>query len=322
MTRPLDAAIAAFEPRLPLAVAYSGGADSSALLHACASRWPGQVLAVHINHGLQAAASDFEQHCRTVCAGLGVPLHVSPVNAHARAGQSPEDAARLARYGALRAFALPENAQPPCATVALAQHADDQVETLLLALSRGAGLAGLSAMPARWLRDGVDYARPLLDVSAADIRAWLTERGLPWIEDPSNAHTGFLRNRMRAELLPVLRAIIPHYVDTLPRSASHAAQAQALLNEIAKSDLQALCAPGGSSPLIAALQTLSMARQANVLRHWLSSVHHTQASSAQLQELLAQIAACTTRGHQLHIRVGHGFVRRSNGVLDWYNPPV
>ena len=322
MTRSLDAAIAAFEPCLPLAIAYSGGADSTALLHGCARRWPGQVLAVHVNHGLQAAAADFEQHCQAVCAGLGLPLQVLQVDAHPRAGQSPEDAARLARYGALRRFALPENGEPPCATVALAQHADDQVETLLLALSRGAGLAGLSAMPARWQRDGVDYARPLLEVSAADIRSWLHKHGLPWIEDPSNAQTDFLRNRLRAELMPVLRVIIPHYADTLPRSAAHAAQAQSLLSELGQSDLQFLCGPEGNSPSITQLQTLSTARQANVLRHWLASVHHTQASSAQLQELLAQVAACTTRGHQLHIRVGGGFVRRSNGVLDWYNPTV
>jgi tRNA(Ile)-lysidine synthase len=322
MTRSLDAAIAAFQPRLPLAVAYSGGADSTALLHACATRWPGQVLAVHVNHGLQAAAADFEQHCQAVCADLSLPLHVLRVDAHARAGQSPEDAARLARYGALRRFALPENGQAPCATVALAQHADDQVETLLLALSRGAGLAGLSAMPARWLRDGVDYARPLLEVSAADIRDWLRARSLLWIEDPSNTHTGFLRNRLRAELLPVLRAIIPHYADTLPRSATHAAQGQTLLNELAQADMTAVCEPNTHSPSIAQLQALSQARQANVLRYWLASVHRTQASSAQLQELLAQLAACTTRGHQLHIRVGHGFVRRSKGVLDWYNPTV
>ena len=322
MTRALDAAIAAFEPNFPLAIAYSGGADSTALLHACAAHWPGRVLAVHVNHGLQAAAADFEQHCQAVCAGLGLPLHVLRVDAHARAGQSPEDAARQARYGALRRFALPERGDPPCATVALAQHADDQVETLLLALSRGAGLAGLSAMPARWLRDGVDYARPLMEVSSADIRSWLHTRGLPWIEDPTNAQTDFLRNRLRAELLPVLRAIIPHYADTLPRSAAHAAQAQSLLSELAQADLLALCEADGVAPSIAKLQALSSARQANVLRYWLASVHRTQASSAQLQELLAQIAACTTRGHQLHIRVGHGFVRRSNTVLDWYNPPV
>lgn len=322
MTRPLDAAIAAFSPRLPLAVAYSGGADSTALLHACARRWSGQVLAVHVNHGLQAAAQDFEHHCQRVCNDIGVPLHVLQVDAQASQGQSPEDAARKARYGALRRFALPENGARPCATIALAQHADDQVETLLLALSRGAGLAGLSAMPARWQRDGVDYARPLLEVSVGDIRDWLVQRGLPWIEDPTNTNTDFLRNRLRAELLPVLRAIVPHYADTLPRSASHAAQAQTLLTELAQADLKALCTQASAGPTIARLQNLSEARQANVLRHWLADVHHTQASSAQLQELMAQIAACTTRGHQLHIRVGHGFVRRSNEVLDWYNPVV
>jgi len=322
MTRSLDAAIAAFEPHFPLAVAYSGGADSSALLHACAARWPGQVVAVHVNHGLQAAAADFEQHCQAVCTSLRVPLQVLRVDAHARAGQSPEDAARQARYGALRRFALPDIGDPPCAMVALAQHADDQVETLLLALSRGAGLAGMSAMPARWRREGVDYARPLLEVSAADIRSWLHTQEIPWIEDPTNAQTDFLRNRLRAELLPALRAIIPHYSDTLPRSAAHAAQAQSLLSELAQADLQALCEAHSAAPSIAKLQALSTARQSNVLRHWLASVHHTQASSAQLQELLAQIAACTTRGHQLHIRVGHGFVRRSKAVLDWYNPLV
>jgi tRNA(Ile)-lysidine synthase len=95
-----------------------------------------------------------------------------------------------------------------------------------------------------------------------------------------------------------------------------------LLSELGQADLQSLCGPDTNSPSIGQLQTMSTVRQANVLRHWLASVHHTQASSAQLQELLAQIAACTTRGHQLHIRVGHGFVRRSNGVLDWYNPSV
>ena len=95
-----------------------------------------------------------------------------------------------------------------------------------------------------------------------------------------------------------------------------------MLSELAQADLLALCEADGAAPSIVKLQALSSARQANVLRHWLASVHHTQASSAQLQELLAQIAACTTRGHQLHIRVGHGFVRRTNAVLDWYNSAV
>jgi len=322
MTRSLDAAIAAFAPALPLAIGFSGGADSTALLHACARRWPGQVLAVHVNHGLQVAAESFAHHCQSVCQSLALPLHILRVDAHARPGQSPEDAARIARYGAFRHFALPPDGPAPCATVALAQHADDQVETVLMALSRGAGLAGLSAMPSAWVRNGVHYARPLLEVTAADIRTWLQTQQIDWIEDPTNADTDFLRNRMRLELMPVVRELFPHYASTFTRSASHVAQAQALLNELAQNDMQALAVPACDGLLIAGLQSFSPDRQANVLRHWLSTVHKTQATSAQLDELQSQIAACTTRGHQLHMKVGHGFVRRSNTSLDWYNSSV
>ena len=322
MTRTLEAAIAAFSPALPLTVAYSGGADSSALLRSCAQRWPGQVAAVHVNHGLQSAAADFQAHCQAVCSQIGVPLFVEVVDAQAAPGQSPEDAARRARYGALAWFAKSDRGAAWSKTVLLAQHADDQVETLLLALSRGAGLAGLSAMPAQWQRDGVHYARPLLEVSALAIRAWMQAQGHPWIEDPTNTNTDFLRNRIRAELMPALRQVFPHYASTFARSAAHAAQAQTLLTSLAQADLLGLCAPGQSQPRIKSLQALPWERQANVLRYWLRSVHQTQASSAQLDELLAQVAACTTAGHQLHIRVGQGFVRRSNDSLDWYNLPV
>jgi tRNA(Ile)-lysidine synthase len=322
MTRTLEAAMAAFSPALPLTVAYSGGADSSALLLACARRWPGKVAAVHVNHGLQSAATDFQAHCQAVCKAIGLPLYIEAVDAHAAPGQSPEDAARRARYGALARFAKSERGALWCGTVLLAQHADDQVETLFLALSRGAGLAGLSAMPAHWQRDGVNYARPLLEVSAATIRYWLSAQGHRWIEDPTNNDTDFLRNRIRAELMPALRQVFPQYASTFLRSAAHAAQAQTLLTALAQADLQVLCAPGQSQPRIKGVQALPLERQANALRYWLRSVYQTQASSAQLDELLAQVAACTTAGHQLHIRVGHGFVRRSNDNLDWYNPTV
>ena len=135
MPQDFAAAVAAFEPRLPLAVAYSGGADSTALLVACARRWPGRVVATHINHGLQSAATDFEQHCAATCTALGVALHRERVDARHASGESPEDAARRARYDALHRVAVRES----FAAVALAQHADDQVESVLLALSRGAG---------------------------------------------------------------------------------------------------------------------------------------------------------------------------------------
>ena len=142
MTQSFAAALQDFSPELPLAIALSGGADSTALLVACAEKWPGQVKAWHINHGLQAAAPDFESHCERLCISLQVPLRVARVDASAVSGQSPEDAARVARYKAFDALARMDSAGAAPKSVALAQHANDQVETLLLALSRGAGLPG------------------------------------------------------------------------------------------------------------------------------------------------------------------------------------
>ncbi|MEO6973045.1 MAG: tRNA lysidine(34) synthetase TilS [Rhodoferax sp.] len=309
-------AMGVFSPKLPLGVAYSGGADSTALLLACAEKWPGQVRALHIHHGLQAAADDFERHCIAFCAQLGVPLVVRRVDARHAAGESPEAAARTARYEAFEAVAQDGHGQSTINNIAIAQHADDQAETLLLALTRGAGLPGLSAMPARWIRGGIIYHRPLLGVAAKEIRAWLRERGVTFVEDPSNASEQFTRNRIRARLLPVLEAAFPQFRDTFARSAAHAAQAQQVLQEVAAQDLARVGAP----PAIGALQTLSRPRQANVLRHWLRTCRNATASSAQLHELLDQIAACTTRGHQIRIKVGAGFVQRKGALLDWYNP--
>lgn len=309
----VDDALRVFSPQLPLAVAYSGGADSTALLLACAEKWPGQVRAVHVHHGLQAAADDFVSHCEAVCAQLHVPLRVSRVMAGHAPGESPEDAARNARYEAFRALAHEEWAQPAIKSIVLAQHADDQVETLLLALSRGAGLPGLSAMPASWQRGGLDYHRPLLQVPAPEIRAWLARRGAAFIEDPSNTDERFTRNRIRARLLPALAETFPQFRDTFARSARHAAQAQALLLEVAREDLQLL----GSPPEIKALQLLSSPRQTNALRHWLLDAHRATPSAAQLEQLLVQVAACTTRGHQIHLKVASGHVTRDGDYLHY-----
>jgi tRNA(Ile)-lysidine synthase len=320
MTQSVDAAMRGFLPQLPIAVAYSGGADSTALLHACVERWPGQVTAIHVNHQLQDAASLFEDHCRQTCRHLNVPLMVQTVDASPNPGQSPEDAARRARYKAFCLAAQAEQAQPAIKSIAIAQHADDQIETLLLALSRGAGLAGLSGMPAHWVRDGLLYCRPLLAVSAADIRIWLTDRSISFVTDPTNADEQFLRNRIRARLLPVLQQVFPHFRETFARSAAHAAQGQQILEHVAIEDLKSVCTAQDMNPGIRGLQALDSARQANVLRHWLKDRFGVIASTAQLNELMRQIQACTTRGHCIHIKVGTGFVQRSKGNLAWYNP--
>jgi tRNA(Ile)-lysidine synthase len=302
-----EAAIGAFEAPLPLAVAFSGGADSTALLALCARRWPGRVAAIHVNHGLQAAAADFERQCGAACTAFGVRLEIERVDARHAPGESPEDAARRARYDAIHRAAL----RLGVTCVALAQHADDQVETVLLALSRGAGLAGLAGMRPAWERDGVSYRRPLLDVPAADLRAWLRAQGIEWIDDPTNADEKFTRNRIRSRLLPALAESFPSYRDTFARSARHAAQAQALLEEVAAEDL----GRAGVPPSIGTLRAMSPARMANALRFWLKSAHSQQPSTAQLDELASQVAGCATRGHDIRLRVGTGFVRRDGDRL-------
>ncbi|MRD47376.1 tRNA lysidine(34) synthetase TilS [Caenimonas koreensis DSM 17982] len=307
----LQDAIARFTPSLPLAVALSGGADSTALLVACAEKWPQQVRAVHVHHGLQAAADDFERHCYILCKSLGVPLAVRHVDARHVPGESPEDAARRARYAAIAQAVRSDWAGEALHDVAVAQHADDQVETILLALSRGAGLPGLAAMPAHWQRDGLTWHRPLLDVPASEIRAWLRARNIEWVEDPTNRDERFVRNRIRARLLPALEQTFPQFRDTFARSARHAAQAQSLLAEVAQADLALV----GSPPVIATLRGLSNPRQANVLRHWLRTAHDVAPSAAQLDELLAQVADCATRGHGIRIKVASGHVVRDGPLL-------
>ena len=244
MTISVDAAMAAFSPKLPLAVGLSGGADSTALLFAASRKYPGQVSAIHVNHGLQAGAVSFERHCVQLCNALGVPLFVQRVDGRHASGQSPEDAARQARYQAFDAALASEPALAAIKTVALAQHADDQVETILLALSRGAGVAGIAAMPAHWQRQGRVWCRPLLQVSSHDVRDWLRQGGHAWIEDPSNTDQRFTRNRIRAQLLPALQAVFPRIgkrlgepLPTQPRPTSCCKRSQS------KTSLPRACLP-------------------------------------------------------------------------------
>ncbi len=313
------AILRAAAPRLPIAIALSGGADSTALLLLAARALPGQVRAIHIHHGLQDAADAFQRQCEALCERLRVPLAVVRVQARHQPGESPEDAARRARYAALAQAATGQETGPVggeaagqgAASVWLGHHADDQAETLLLALSRGAGLPGLAAMPARFEREGVVFERPLLAVPGPVIRQWLRDEGVGWVEDPTNADTAFTRNRIRHALLPALQAAFPTFRDTFARSARHAAQAQALLAQVAAEDLAAM----DGTPAIAALQRLTRERQANLLRHWLRAAHQAAPSAAQLEELLDQVQACRTRGHRIRLKVATGFVERAGDRL-------
>ena len=316
MDNPAASLFAAWAPSLPVAVAYSGGADSTFLLHSAVALWPGRVHALHVHHGLQDAADGFATHCAATCRELGVPLHVEHVDARHAAGESPEDAARRARYRTLAALAR------ACgiAHVALAQHADDQVETLLIALGRGAGVDGLAGMPRIVRRHGIDFHRPLLELRSSALRAWLVSQGIGFVDDPSNADLRYTRNRIRRLLLPALDEALPQFRETFARTARNAARASTLLAELAALDLDAV----GTPPRIAGLQGLTHERRANAIRQWLCRTHEAVPSEAQLRQLLDQVEACRTRGHRIRLKVAGGVVEREGDVLRWYNfaPPL
>jgi tRNA(Ile)-lysidine synthase len=292
-----------------VAVALSGGADSTALLLAAQGAYPGRVRAIHVNHQIQSAATAFEQQCQQMCAQRGIPLHVVRINVERGPRQSLEAQARVARYRALAQAAQEQG----IATILLAQHAQDQLETVLIALSRGAGLPGLSGMAPTFKRHGVQFVRPILHVNDADLRQWLDDEGVGYIHDPSNDDQQFIRNRIRHQVSPALAAALPQMAAAAARSAQHIAQAQRLLNDLAAIDSQHT----GIPPQIKPLQTLPAERQSNVLRWWLAQTPDATPSSAQLSALMSQVSACTTRGHRIHLKVGSGHVVREGAHLSF-----
>ena len=254
-------------------IALSGGLDSSVLLHLLARLSNREALpplsAIHIHHGLQPVADAWPEHCRQVCAALGIPLQVRHVQV--ASGASLERAAREARYAALAA-------ELGAGDVLLtAQHRDDQAETLLFRLLRGAGVRGLAGMPSSRRLGRGWLVRPLLDVSRRELEAYAQAEGLNWVEDPSNQDDRMARNYLRNRVMPLLAARWPQAQNNLARSAVHLREAQELLDDLARQDLAAARqdpAPFPWLPLpslaLAPLVSLSPARQRNAMRHWLA----------------------------------------------------
>ncbi|NWB94566.1 tRNA lysidine(34) synthetase TilS [Pseudomonas gingeri] len=253
-------------------IGFSGGLDSTVLLHLLATlaktRPLPRIAALHVHHGLQAVADGWPAHCQAVCDELGVPLQVIRVSV--QLGASLERAARDARY---LAFAGVTQLHDVLLT---AQHREDQAETLLFRLLRGAGVRGLAAMPTQREVGGGYLVRPLLDVSRAELERYAREHDLRWIEDPSNSDQQFSRNFLRHRAFPGLTERWPQAVNSMVRSAAHLREAQELLDELAEVDLDDALAHsrhvwlGMPSLALDALIDLSPARQRNALRHWLA----------------------------------------------------
>ena len=250
----------------PIFVAYSGGLDSTVLLHALAAmrdvRERG-LRAIHIHHGLSDQADAWTAHCERVCASLGVPLHVAHVVVDRKSKLGLEAAAREARQAALAAE------MDDGSLLALAHHRDDQAETFLLRALRASGPDGLAAMRAlRPFATGWLW-RPLLDVPRDALRAYATAHALDFIEDPANDTLAHDRNYLRHKILPLLRERWPHADAALARSAALSAEAAALL---ADDDAQALAQARTDDPRVLAidpLRSLPTARRARALRRWI-----------------------------------------------------
>jgi tRNA(Ile)-lysidine synthase len=285
-----------------IGVALSGGRDSVALFDAAASvsgHARCDVIALHVDHGLSANAGAWSRFCTELCAARGVACATREVRVARGARISVEAAARAARYEALEALARQHGAS----AVLLAHHADDQAETLLLQLLRGAGPRGLAAMPAARLKLGIWWLRPFLAVPRASLDAYVTHHRLSYIEDESNADRRYRRNAVRAAIVPALQTIAPGYPGVLVRAAAHQAEAAALLDALARIDAGA--AFDGSTLDRAALRALDAPRARNLLR-WFLHVHGARAPSfARLVDMLRQL---TTAGDDSHVAITHGAV--------------
>ena len=268
-------------------MALSGGLDSTVLLDLCHAlrreRPELQFAAAHIHHGLQREADDWAAFCAEACRALDIPLTISHVDARPMRGDSPEAAARYARYAALSDLLGTGD------TLLTAQHQDDQAETLLLQLLRGAGVAGLAAMPEQAVFGPGFLARPLLDYCRAELAEYAQERRLRWIDDPSNSDNRFARNYLRREIMPVLRARWPGADRALARSAAHCAEAKCLLDELGAELLQHVSGDTPGVLVIARLAELPAERQRLVLRHWLSARGCPLPSTAILERIRTEV---------------------------------
>lgn len=274
-----------FPPPRRYRVAFSGGLDSTVLLHLMAglrSELGVELAALHVDHGLSRHSAQWAERCRAICERLEVPFGMEQVLPSGRRASGLEAAARHARYGAF------ERVLGEDEVLLLAHHRDDQAETLMLQLLRGGGVHGLAAMPRqRPLGRGV-VMRPLLEVGRNRLMAYAQQLELEWIDDPSNFDTSLERNFLRHTLLPQLEKRRTGVSRVLARSAGHFAESAALLDELAAQDRLAALLPGGQLS-VKALQALSPARCRNLLRYYLRKIGLTVPQHRPLQRILDEV---------------------------------
>ena len=266
-------------------IAYSGGIDSHVLLYAMAACQKKnssiQIRALHINHHLNPNANQWEHHCKQVAQQLGIPFHVESLKLTLNPGDSIEAVARKARYDVLR------NRIHDKENVLIAHTQNDQAETFLLQLLRGAGVKGLSAMPLKKKLGRGYLLRPLLKINREELKKYAEKNHLHWIEDDMNLELRFNRNYLRHEVLPILRCRWPEVFSVISRSASHCAEAAHLLDQLADMNLQAVQMKDALA--IKPLLQLTPERQRNVLRRWIDRLGFGMPQTKQLEQMRSDI---------------------------------
>jgi tRNA(Ile)-lysidine synthase len=272
-------------PAVSLCVALSGGVDSTVLLAALAQgkRSATGLRALHVDHGIRPASKQWAAQCRALARRQRVPLKVLTTKVERVAGESLEATAREARYRLLA------NELRPGEILLTAHHSDDQLETVLLQLLRGSGLPGLAGMPSLapfargWL------GRPLLSRSRAELEAWARSHDLQWIDDDSNADETLDRNYLRRRILPLIRERWPGAAAAVTRSARHAAEAQSLLDVLARADVER--ASYGESLSVKTLRALPLSRRRNALRFWIARAGYLAPDTRRLEEIAGPLLA-------------------------------
>lgn len=274
-----------FSPSKKIVIAYSGGLDSHVLLHLASQMAGYSVRAIHINHGLQKEADNWVSHCRQVCDALNIPVQLEYLNLSIEKGESVEELARTARYAVFKKSVQADE------VILTAHHQNDQAETLLLQLFRGAGVQGLAAMPQISVFGSAYHARPLLNETRESLEAYAQTHQLAFIEDPSNQDSTFDRNFLRNEIIPQLRNRWPSIDKTISRSAGIQAETKHILDDIAEQDLLSIKEnrQKNNTLLIKGLQGFSDSRQKLLLRYWIQSNGFEAPSEKKLKHIFTDV---------------------------------
>lgn len=293
------------KPNNQLLLAFSGGLDSSVLLHLFAlakQTIPFELHAMHVHHGLSTNADKWAEFCLQQCQNLNVPIQIVHVNVDKNSKLGIEAAARQLRYQAL--FNTQSNGAAPDFIVT-AHHQDDQAETLLLQLFRGAGVKGLSSMAA--IDEPRRLMRPLLDVSRKVLQDYAVQHNIQWCDDESNDNTQYERNFVRHEVMPILQLRYPAVQSVLARTASHLAEANDLLDTLAKVDAEHLL--HDDSLCLQGLSALDVPRAKNLLRWWFSQNQLAMPTSEHLTEIIQQLLNAKPDAN-LNIQLQHLSLKR------------